>query len=124
MQFMQNTPACSYRPLPLHDRNNLCDFNISNYVTFTHGNNVATRNTSDITKLNVPHCKTTAFCKLYFNRIVHSWNSLPASTRLCNNLAAFKYNVHKYCTDVFNSKFDPDRVCTWYFICKCSSCSR
>ena len=93
--------------------NHLYDLDVSGYVNFTHNNIVNTRNTSDITMLCIPTCKTSAFKKSYFNRIVNIWNTIPTSLRCVNDFIYFKRHLLYFYIQFYYKDYDPERSCTW-----------
>ena len=96
-RYILDFPTMSYKNrlrelnlLPLSYRRDIADvnfifrcmhimynININEFVKYTSNNIVFTRSSNDDTKLCIPHCKTTTFSQSYFNRIVHTWNSIP-----------------------------------------------
>ena len=104
--------------------NNEYNVILSNYVSFTRDNTVNTRNTSDPTMLCIPKCNTTTFMKSYFNRMAHTWNSVPPHLRNCSDYSVFKPRMYRYCKQISDSLYNPDCSCTWFLHCDCGFCGR
>jgi hypothetical protein len=69
--------------------------------------------------LSRPHVRTESFLSMYFNRIVHLWNILPASCRSCTNFSTFKSSLLLF----YQSKlpnYDISNSCTWTSTCRCN----
>ena len=102
--------------------NNIYDLPISDYVKFTRDGIVNTRNNSDPVLLCTPKCRTVAFSKTYFNRIVYTWNSLPLHLRMASSPNIFKRGLYQYVFNIMIEKFCPDNICTWTLKCTCPLC--
>lgn len=102
--------------------NNVYDFNISNHVIFTTENIQITRSTTDGLKLRIPVTNSVMYEKLYFNRIVFLWNSLPYEIRCQTSLNIFKSRLYSHFSCLLINHFDSNNTCTWSLCCRCSSC--
>ena len=98
--------------------NGLNSINIHDYVWFTRESTVYTRNTSDSTLLVHPMCKTTLYSRVYFNRIVHTWNSLPVVIRNSATFGTFRYLLFQHCKLISDRRYDPINSCTWFLECQ------
>ena len=94
---------------------------ISQFVTVIDGGR-ETRYNNNTMKLKKARCRTETFRRSYFNRIVNTWNLLPDSGRLCQDVDAFKRIVKDFYQTLFIDHFDSENVCTWLVSCNCSCC--
>jgi hypothetical protein len=89
--------------------------------------NNRTRHHVDELSLAIPRCNTNNYSKMYNNRIVRVWNSLPYNIR-CLELSDAGYNhpfkkaLKEWIFSYFVSNFDVNNVCSWSIYCGCSSC--
>ena len=93
------------------------DLQIYNYVTFASSK---TR-FSQQHKLSVSFSRTSSVKHFYFHRIVTLWNSLP-HIDLDQPLITIKHQIQTYLWTHFLANFDPDRACTYHYICPCLQC--
>ena len=102
--------------------NNMHEVNVLSYVQFTSDNACNTRSTVEELRLCVPNCHTESYKKLYYNRIVQIWNSLPVNVRKAQTITNFRTNIQNIYNEYFMSNFDSDNVCTWTLKCNCVRC--
>ena len=72
--------------------------------------------------LSVPRTHTLLFQKLYFNRIVFLWNSLPVTIQNVTNINSFKSLLKKHFISLVQHYFDCNNTCTWSIKCRCNRC--
>ena len=101
---------------------NIFNIDVSGFVSYTCSRTQVTRNSQDIFHLCTPHCNTETGKKLYFNRIVTLWNSLPVNIRNAPSVFSFKTMVHNCYENLLNTRFTPSNVCTWTISCNCVCC--
>ena len=91
-------------------------------------NSIHFRNDQIYTRLsessNVPisRCKNEQFRKVYFNRVVYSWNKLHEIVKDANTLLCLKKSLIIYLNDILESNFNVNDTCTWVHVCKCALC--
>ena len=92
--------------------NNLIDVDFSQYITLTPSD-TGLRSGSQGCLLSLPLLRTVTFQNSFFNRVVHTWNSLPRYLRDCTDLNVFKSSLKQF----YHSKlvlYDPDIPGTWH----------
>lgn len=91
---------------------------VSNFVNFTFNANINTRSSCDPSLIKPPKCKTLTCRNSYFNRVSHSWNSLPLSIRMSTNIISFSHQIKIHYMSLV-PKFNPDCCCCLYNACTC-----
>ena len=99
-------------------KNKSSHFMISDFVCFSSSH------TRQATFFKLRHSKATSNASRhsYFNRLPRLWNSLPCID-LDLSVAAIKYNLKHFFLQHFITKFDPENVCSYHFLCPCNKCS-
>ena len=92
-------------------------FNVLQFVNFVSSN---TRSGSN-KKLILPLSSSNRFRHSYFPRLVRLWNKLPCID-LDKSFPVIKSNLIKFFWDHFLVNFNSDNVCSFHFLCPCSSC--
>ena len=92
-------------------------FNIYKYVSFS---SLSTRSSST-GKLTHSFSLTNKSRHFYFNRIPRLWNRLP-EVDLSLSMDTIKHKLHKLFWNHFLANFDPDRPCSFHYLCPCSKC--
>ena len=102
--------------------NNLYHLNVKDFISFTYSNERLTRSSNDPVYLCTQMCKTESGKKLFFNRIVNIWNSIPYNIRNSDTISIFKSQINTFYKSLFHSTFDPNNMCTWTVSCACNKC--
>ena len=99
-------------------KNKISHFMISDFVCFSSSH------TRQATFFKLRHSKATSNASRYsyFNRLPRLWNSLPCID-LDLSVATIKYNLKHFFWQHFITKFDPENVCSYHFLCPCNKCS-
>ena len=63
----------------------------------------------------------------FHHRIIKLWNMLPVNIRELiledfGNNSTFKKHLAKYYSNMVNTKFDTENLCTWFTLSKCANC--
>ena len=77
---------------------------------------------SSFKKIKQNFCRSSSTKHFYYNRIVHLWNALPPLDT-SESYSFIKIQIMNFLWDHFKTNFNPDRPCTYHFLCPCSSCS-
>ena len=93
-------------------------FNILDFVTFV----TSKTRSSSFNKLKHTFCRSSLSRHFYFNRLPRLWNSLP-SIDLDQSLDTIKCKLKQFFWNHFLNHFNPDNICTFHFLCPCSSCT-
>ena len=94
------------------------NFDLASFISFSNSSTRA----AHASKLNHNISRFTTTRHFYFNRIARLWNKLP---HLDINTASFfslKRTIVSFLWDQFFDSFNPDLICTYHFVCPCSSC--
>ena len=92
-------------------------FDISQYVTFSHG---STRSAS-YNKLHHKYSANNLLRNSYFCRLPRIWDSLPPMD-LNKPLTMLKSLIVKTLWDHFMINFNSENPCTYHFVCPCRNC--
>ncbi len=95
---------------------------ISQFITVMEGGR-ETRYNNNTMKLKHVLCRTEAFRRSYFNRIVYIWNLLPEDGRLCQETEQFKRIIKEFYQSLFINHFESNNTCTWRLHCNCARCN-
>ena len=88
-------------------------FDILDYLSFSKFSRSATFN-------ELQHSNSSSW--FYFARFPKLWNALPVID-LSLEYGTIKDQLYKFYFKYFNSNFDPNNYCSYYFMCPCAKCS-
>ena len=92
-------------------------FDISQYVTFSHGN---TRSTSH-NKLHHKYSTNNLPHNSYFCRLPRIW-SAPPPMNLSKPLTVLRSSIIETFWNYFMINFESEDPCTYHFVCPCRNC--
>ena len=93
-------------------------FYVAKYVTFSSSS------TRSFTNHKLIHSKSSTNLSrhFYFNCLSRLWNSLPVFS-LDQSLSSFKHLLKNVLWSYFLNNFDPDKPCSFHYLCPCRTCS-
>ena len=93
-------------------------FNILDFIRFVTSKTTS----SSFNKLKHTFCCSSLSRHFYFNLLPRLWNSLP-SIDLDQSLDTIKCKLKQVFWNHFLNHLNPDNICTFHFLCPCSSCT-
>ena len=93
-------------------------FNLNNFITLSSN---STRSSSH-SKLTHSQSSSSKCHHFYFNRLPRLWNSLP-SIDITLSLPLIKTQLNNYFYHHFINNFNPEKSCSFHYLCPCTNCS-
>ena len=92
-------------------------FPLTSFITFCSS---STRSSSNL-RLRHSLSRTNKIGHFYFNRLPRIWNSLPP-INLNQSIPSLKKFITAFFWNHFICQFNPEKPCTYHFLCPCAKC--